>query len=57
MMEIVPVGNGWVFTGKGYGHGVGMCQWGANGMAKNGKTYREILARYYPDTVLARGEP
>jgi stage II sporulation protein D len=57
MMEIVPVGNGWVFAGKGYGHGVGMCQWGANGMAKNGKTYREILARYYPDTVLARGEP
>lgn len=57
MMEIVPVGNGWVFAGKGYGHGVGMCQWGANGMAKNGKTYREILARYYPDTVLARGDP
>ena len=56
-MEIVPVGNGWVFSGKGYGHGVGMCQWGANGMAKNGKTYREILARYYPGTVLARGEP
>jgi stage II sporulation protein D len=57
MMEIVPVGNGWMFAGKGYGHGVGMCQWGANGMAKNGKTYREILARYYPDTALARGEP
>jgi stage II sporulation protein D len=57
MMEIVPVGNGWMFAGKGYGHGVGMCQWGANGMAKNGKTYREILARYYPDTTLALGEP
>jgi stage II sporulation protein D len=57
MMEIVPVGNGWVFAGKGYGHGVGMCQWGANGMAKDGKTHREILARYYPDTALARGEP
>jgi stage II sporulation protein D len=56
-MEIVPVGNGWVFTGQGYGHGVGMCQWGADGMAKNGKTYRQILARYYPDTALARGNP
>jgi stage II sporulation protein D len=56
-MEIVPVGNGWIFAGEGYGHGVGMCQWGANGMAKNGKTYREILARYFPDTALARGNP
>jgi stage II sporulation protein D len=57
MMEIVPVGNGWVFTGKGYGHGVGMCQWGADGMAKRGKTFPEILARYYPGTVLSRGTP
>jgi stage II sporulation protein D len=56
-MEIVPVGNGWVFAGQGYGHGVGMCQWGADGMAKSGKTYREILTRYYPDTALARSSP
>jgi stage II sporulation protein D len=46
--EIVPVGDGWLFTGNGYGHGVGMCQWGSNGMAKGGASYREILARYYP---------
>jgi len=56
-MEIVPVENGWVIAGQGYGHGVGMCQWGADGMAKSGKTYREILARYYPGTTLARGVP
>ncbi|HWI51087.1 MAG TPA: stage II sporulation protein D [Symbiobacteriaceae bacterium] len=31
----------------GYGHGVGMSQWGANGMAKAGKTYRDILTHYY----------
>lgn len=31
----------------GYGHGVGMSQWGANGMAKNGSTYIEILKHYY----------
>jgi stage II sporulation protein D len=31
----------------GYGHGVGMSQWGANGMAKNGKDYEEILKHYY----------
>ena len=32
---------------KGYGHGVGMSQWGANVMAKQGKTYDEILKHYY----------
>lgn len=31
----------------GYGHGVGMSQWGANAMAKNGKDYKEILKHYY----------
>ena len=34
-------------VGGGYGHGVGMSQWGANGMAKNGSTYEEILKHYY----------
>jgi stage II sporulation protein D len=52
-IEIVPAGGGWRITGKGYGHGVGMCQWGANGMAKRGARYREILARYYLETRLA----
>jgi stage II sporulation protein D len=37
-----------VFDGKGYGHGVGLCQAGAMGMAKEGKSYREILAFYFP---------
>src|SRR4030067_723285 len=46
-------GGGWRFPGKGSGQGVGMCQWGANGMAKGGVRYREILARYYPRTRLA----
>lgn len=36
-----------VFKCKGYGHGVGMSQWGANVMAKNGATYKEILTHYY----------
>lgn len=35
------------FQCKGYGHGVGMSQWGANVMAKNGSTYDEILKHYY----------
>lgn len=56
-MEIARLGDGWKITGEGYGHGVGMCQWGANGMAKRGKTHREILARYYPGTDLAGVAP
>lgn len=40
------------FEGLGSGHGVGMCQWGARFLAQQGKTYREILAFYYPGTQL-----
>lgn len=36
-----------IFTTKGYGHGAGMSQYGANFMAKEGKNYREILSHYY----------
>jgi len=36
-----------VFTGRGYGHGVGMSQWGAQGMALGGKSAEEILKHYY----------
>jgi len=35
-------------TGHGLGHGVGMCQWGAQGMSTGGHDYRAILSRYYP---------
>ena len=37
---------------KGYGHGVGMSQWGAQGMANEGYTYYEILNHYYSDTQI-----
>ena len=40
-------------TGHGWGHGVGMSQWGAFGYAKHGVTYDKILAHYYPGTELA----
>ena len=36
-----------VFSGRGWGHGVGLCQVGAYGMALRGHDYREILAHYY----------
>jgi stage II sporulation protein D len=49
----VAVDTPWArFSGRGYGHGVGMCQWGAKGMAEQGYTVRQILEFYYPGTVL-----
>ncbi|MBU4310228.1 SpoIID/LytB domain-containing protein [bacterium] len=39
--------NEFIFRGHGWGHGVGMCQWGAKGMAEKGKDYKEILKHYY----------
>lgn len=39
--------NSFTFTVSGYGHGVGMSQYGADYMARQGKTYREILGHYY----------
>jgi stage II sporulation protein D len=36
--------------GGGLGHGVGLCQWGARGMAQTGATARDIIAYYYPGT-------
>ena len=42
------------FSGAGYGHGVGLCQWGAKQRASDGFTYREILAYYYPGAVLSK---
>lgn len=42
------------FKGKGWGHGVGMCQWGAFTMAKKGKGAEEILRYYYPGTKIAK---
>ena len=40
------------FEGRGYGHGIGMCQDGAAGMARQGKTYAQILKNYYPSSTL-----
>ncbi|MFI4859823.1 MAG: SpoIID/LytB domain-containing protein [Phycisphaerales bacterium JB063] len=42
------------FTGRGYGHGVGMCQWGAQGMAQHGYDPIAILNFYYPGAVVYR---
>ena len=41
-----------VVKGNGYGHGIGMCQWGAIGRARAGQSARAILATYYPGTTV-----
>ena len=45
-------GECFLFTVQGYGHGLGMSQYGANAMAKAGARYNEILLHYYPETEL-----
>jgi stage II sporulation protein D len=47
-------GGRWRFTGRGYGHGVGMCQWGAKVMAERGFAYAAILHHYYPDAFIRK---
>ena len=43
-----------ILRGFGYGHGVGMCQWGAIGMARQGKSYNRILKYYYNDVRIEK---
>ncbi len=50
--EVSNRGDRIVFHGRGYGHGVGLCQVGAEIMGEEGHSYREILAFYYPGTRL-----
>ena len=50
--EIKQVGENFNIITRGYGHGVGMSQYGANELAKSGKSYKEILAYYYKNTKL-----
>jgi SpoIID/LytB domain protein len=45
-------GEDGLFTGRGIGHGIGMCQLGAADMARRGSSFAQILAHYYPNTKL-----
>ena len=47
-------GASFIFEGRGWGHGVGLCQWGAEGMARTGKKAPAILDRYYPGAKLVK---
>ena len=42
------------FKGRGWGHGVGMCQWGAFAMAKKRYNYKQILNHYYPGAKIVK---
>jgi stage II sporulation protein D len=53
--KIIMMGDKWVFSaGRGFGHGVGMCQCGAEGMARQGRSAEQILSYYYPGSKLIR---
>jgi stage II sporulation protein D len=52
LYDVRNAGEQIVFSGRGAGHGVGMCQAGAEEMAREGKSYQEILSFYYPGTQL-----
>jgi stage II sporulation protein D (peptidoglycan lytic transglycosylase) len=58
--EATPGANGEIISlvlrGGGYGHGIGMCQFGAMGRARAGQDYKTILTTYYPGTTVGRIE-
>ncbi len=47
-------GSSFIFEGRGWGHGVGLCQYGTQGMAKSGFKWFEILRHYYPEIDLVK---
>lgn len=54
LFDVHIEGDSAVFNGRGAGHGVGLCQWGAKGMAEAGYNYKEILEHYFPGTIIKR---
>ncbi len=54
LFSVKKRGRFFIFQGRGSGHGVGLSQWGARGMAERGYSYREILGHYYPGTRVKR---
>ncbi len=54
MFTIRGEGGKVIFEGRGFGHGVGLCQWGARGAAERGLSYKQILGKYYPGAVIKK---
>jgi len=53
-VEVRVVGGSVTFSGRGHGHGVGLCQYGAEAMSRAGGSWKQILARYYPGAEPSR---
>lgn len=53
LFDVAFNGEEWILTGRGWGHGVGMCQAGAKGRAEAGQDYLSILSAYYPNTEIS----
>lgn len=54
MFDVFLKSDSVILKGKGFGHGVGLCQWGAIALSQTGSTYQEILNYYYPGTEIER---
>jgi stage II sporulation protein D len=54
LFDVRVSGGEAIFTGRGSGHGVGLCQWGARERAQRGDGYRKILEHYYPGAEIRR---
>lgn len=52
--RVVDESNAFMFTGRGNGHGIGLSQWGAKGMADTGKDYKAILQHYYQNVTITK---
>jgi stage II sporulation protein D len=51
-----PIPVAFEITGRGFGHGLGLSQWGAYNMAMQGQSYQQILQHYYQGTTLSKVE-
>jgi stage II sporulation protein D len=56
MFDVSKKSNSIVLSGKGFGHGVGLCQWGAIALSQKGWSYKDILEHYYPGTELGQSK-
>ncbi|MGL4368726.1 MAG: SpoIID/LytB domain-containing protein, partial [Spirochaetota bacterium] len=54
LFTVAQTPQGYLFSGKGLGHGIGMCQYGAAALAKKGWKYEQILLFYYPGSSIQR---
>lgn len=50
--QVEKINEGFLFKGSGFGHGVGLCQYGAKALAKSGMNYKDILKHYFPSYIL-----